>query len=307
MTNNILDIDHHVPSLYGPKRIDGYLAELLKTKCSRHELKTALKTGTILLNGKAVKPKAIVKEGDLIRGSLKLSETTSLTGESILLDIVFEDEDLMVINKPAGMVVHPGAGNKKGTLVNALLGRGSVLSSAGGRERPGIVHRLDKETSGLLLVAKNNRAHRGLQSQFEARSLSKTYLALVRGQVEYEEGHISEPIDRHPKILRKMAVSHAETARDAETQYRVLKRFRYATLLEVKILTGRTHQIRVHMAHLGIPVAGDELYGTKYPGERLGLHAAEIKFTHPITGAMMSFKSELPAEFKAMVEAAQNA
>ncbi len=181
-------------------------------------------------------------------------------------------------------------------------GNGYIIQSL-----DGIVHRLDKDTSGLLLVAKNNRAHRGLQSQFESRSLSKTYTALVRGKVEYEEGHISESIDRHGKIRRKMAVSHSETARDAETKYRVLKRFRYATLLEVKILTGRTHQIRVHMAHLGAPVAGDELYGTRHPGERLGLHASKIEFAHPTTGAIMSFKSELPAEFKEMIKKAESA
>lgn len=263
--------------------------------------------GLIRLNGKPAKPKALVKEGDLIEGSLPAARITALSPETIPLNVLFEDNDILVIDKPAGMVVHPGAGNKEGTLVHALLGRGSELSSLGGHQRPGIVHRLDKETSGLLLVAKNNRAHRALQSQFEARSLSKTYTALVKGKVEFEEGHVSEPIDRHAKIRRKMAVSYSETAREAETRYRVLKRFRYATLLEVKLLTGRTHQIRVHMAHLGHPVVGDELYGTRQPGERLALHASKIEFAHPTTEAIMSFKSEWPQDFKAMIQKAESA
>jgi len=299
-------IQHKVPSLYGPKRIDVYLSELLKGRFSRQELKAVLQNGGILLNGKSAKPRILVKEGDLIEGSLPAAQATTLFAEKLPLNVIFEDDDLLVIDKPAGMVVHPGAGNKKGTLVNALLGHGSALSSLGGHQRPGIVHRLDKETSGLLLVAKNNRAHRVLQSQFESRTLSKTYTALVKGKVEFEEGHVSEPIGRHGKIRQKMAVSHSETARDAETRYRVLKHFRTSTLLEVKTLTGRTHQIRVHMAHLGTPVAGDELYGTKRPGERLGLHASRIEFAHPTTGAIMSFKSELPNDFKAMIQKAEN-
>ncbi|PIU40560.1 MAG: RluA family pseudouridine synthase, partial [Candidatus Omnitrophica bacterium CG07_land_8_20_14_0_80_50_8] len=188
MTNPVSDIQHKVSSLYSPTRIDVYLTRLLKGKFSRQTLKTTLEKGGILINGKPAKPRILVKEGDWIQGALPAPEPSELSAERTPLNIVYEDADLLVIDKPAGMVVHPGAGNKKGTLVHALLGHGSPLSSLGGQQRPGIVHRLDKETSGLLLVAKNNRAHRGLGSQFESRTLSKTYTALVRGSVEFEQG-----------------------------------------------------------------------------------------------------------------------
>ena len=261
--------------------------------------------GEITVNGKIARPSLKVNEGDLIKAQLPRVRDNTPLAESIPLKIIYEDADLLVIDKPSGMVVHPGAGNRSGTLVNALLGRGSELSTSGGSERPGIVHRLDKETSGILLVAKNNRAHRMLQQQFESRSLSKTYIALVKGRVEFQEGHIDKAIGKHKKLRQKRAVSDLESARDAQTLYKVLKRFRYATLLEVKILTGRTHQIRVHMEHLGYPVAGDALYGTKQPGERLGLHAAKIEFMHPTTKKIISFESEWPADFKAMIERAE--
>ena len=297
--------EQKVAALYSPKRADVYLAEILKEKFSRQELKAVFEQGEITVNGKAAKPSLKLREGDLIEARLPKVRDSSLLAESIPIKVIYEDADILVIDKPSGMVVHPGAGNRSGTLVNALLGRGSDLSTAGGSERPGIVHRLDKETSGILLVAKNNRAHRALQEQFESRSLSKTYIALVKGRVEFEEGHVDKSIGKHKKIRQKRAVSDSETAREAQTRYRVLKRFRYATLLEVKILTGRTHQIRVHMQHLGYPVAGDELYGTRQPGERLGLHAAKIEFAHPKTGNIMSFESEWPADFKSMIEKAE--
>lgn len=299
--------EQKVSLLYTPKRIDLYLAEVFKGKFSRREFKASLDHGDILVNGKAARPSLQLKAGDLIEGRLPDTQELSIAAEAIPLKIIYEDSEILVIDKPSGMVVHPGAGNKKGTLVNALLGRGSPLSSVGGMQRPGIVHRLDKDTSGILLVAKNNNAHRVLQSQFESRSLSKTYIAIVKGRVEFEQGHIDKPIGHHPKIRERRAVSTAETARDAETRYRVLKRFRYATLLEVKILTGRTHQIRVHMEHLGHPVVGDELYGTRLNGERLALHAAKIEFAHPATGNIICFKSEWPDDFKAMIEKAEKA
>lgn len=296
-----------VPPLYTAKRIDSYLVDVFKGKYSRQEFKAVLDRGDIRVNGKAARPGLRLKEGDVIEGQLPEIRETSIDAELIPLKVIFEDSDILVIDKPVGMVVHPGAGNKKGTLVNALLGRGSALSSIGGIQRPGIVHRLDKETSGVLLVAKNNRAHRMLQAQFESRSLSKTYIALVKGQVEFEEGHIDKPIGPHTKIRQKRAISTADTARDAQTLYRVLKRFRYATLLEVKLLTGRTHQIRVHMEHLGYPIVGDELYGTRSKGERLALHAAKIEFVHPGSETTVSFKSEWPADLQAMIDKAEKA
>ncbi len=297
---------HEVPHIYIPKRIDAYLAEVLTGKFSRHEIKLAIEDKKVFLNGKTVRPRDEVTTGDRIEADLTAKKAFAMTGEDIPLKILFEDEFLLVVEKPAGMVVHPGAGNKQGTLVHALLGRGADLSSVGGKERPGIVHRLDKDTSGILLVAKTNAAHRALQAQFASRSLSKTYTALVRGKVEFEEGRVLEPIGHDPRIRGKMAVVHDdEKARDAESYYRVLKRFRYATLLSVRIVTGRTHQIRVHMAHLGYPVAGDVIYGTGKPGDRLCLHASKIEFSHPESGKIMSFESPIPADMAAVIKRAE--
>lgn len=294
-----------VPMLYLERRIDAWLAETLAGEYSRQEIKAALEKGEITLNGQPAKPKTGIKEGDRIEGRVASERSHSLVAESIPLKIIHEDEWLLIVDKPAGMVVHPGAGNKKGTLVHALLGHGSKLSSLSGIERPGIVHRLDKDTSGLLIVAKNNKSHRLLQAQFETRTLSKTYTALVRGQVGYEQGHVSEALARHTKLRGKMAVSKDERAKEAETQYVVMKRFKHSALLAVKILTGRTHQIRVHMAHLKHSVVGDEVYGTKQPGERLMLHATKLQFTHPGTGDNVEFESEWPDDFKKAVEKAE--
>ena len=297
---------HEVPSLYTPKRIDAYLAQVLTGQFSRQEIKAAMDDGKVFLNGKLAKPKDVVKQGDRVTADLLARKIFEMTGEKIPLKILYEDEAMLVVEKPAGMVVHPGAGNKRGTLVHALLGRGSDLSSVGGKDRPGIVHRLDKDTSGILLVAKNNIAHRALQAQFASRSLFKTYTALVRGRVEFEQGHILEPIGHDPKIRRKMAVSRDEKAREAESYYKVLKRFRYATLVEVRIVTGRTHQIRVHMKHLGHPVAGDVMYGTGKAGDRLCLHASKLKFLHPESGKLMEFESPLPQDMMAVIQKAEN-
>lgn len=300
-------ITHVVEKLYVPQRIDSYLSKALEGEFSREMLKKALEAGKILLNGKAVRPDEKVSNGDKIEGELKAREDFSLSAEKIPLEILYEDASLLVVNKPAGMVVHPGAGNKQGTLVNALLGRGGDLSSLGEKERPGIVHRLDKDTSGILLVAKNNAAHRALQTQFAERSLSKTYFALVKGRVEFQEGHIDASIGQDPHVRQKKAVSIAETAREAHTLYRVVRRFKYSTLLEVNIITGRTHQIRVHMAHLGYPVVGDKLYGNVNDPRRLALHAAKIEFSHPKTGKMIKFECPIPEDFSALIQEAENA
>ncbi|MBI3252094.1 MAG: RluA family pseudouridine synthase [Candidatus Omnitrophica bacterium] len=296
-------LDQVVPALREPTRIDVFLARALVGKFSRQEVKRSLDEGRILLNARPAKPRLLVKEGDRITGEMISQKHSPLLAESIPLSVVYEDECLLVIDKPAGMVVHPGAGNKKGTLVHALLGRDSALSTAGGAERPGIVHRLDKDTSGLMVVAKDNVSHRFLQAQFASRTFSKTYTALVKGRVEFEEGRISKSIGRDPKVRRKRAVSSDASAKEAETRYRVLERFSHATLLEVKILTGRTHQIRVHLACLGYPVVGDVLYGSGKPGSsvRLGLHASKIGFTHPKTGESVEFESKLPDDFEALI------
>ncbi len=302
-----IDLTISPSDLPGPvsRRLDAFLTHALGGRFSRQEIKSAIERGEILLEGKPAKPKSPVKSGDRIQGRVHTEKESALEPESIPIKIIYEDESLLVVDKEVGMVVHPGAGAKKGTLVHALLGRGGELSTAGGRERPGIVHRLDKETSGLLVVAKTNEAHRLLQAQFQERTFSKIYTALVKGRVEFEEGHVMEPIGHHPKMRRKMAVSRASSARSAESHYRVKRRFRYATLVEVKIVTGRTHQIRVHMQHLGNPVLGDELYGTKEIGQRLALHASKIEFTHPKTGKIMKFESPLPEELVRMIEIAE--
>jgi 23S rRNA pseudouridine1911/1915/1917 synthase len=302
-------IDLTVQSPVLVKRIDAYLAAALSPDFSREEIKSCLKDGKVFLNGRMARPSDAVKEGDRITGELVSEKIATAQGEDIPVNVVFEDDWFLVVEKPAGLVVHPGAGNRTGTLVNALLGRKTPLSSMGGAMRPGIVHRLDKETSGLLLVAKTNVAHRKLQAQFAARSLSKVYIALVRGRVEFEEGRVEAPMERDVKVRRRMDIARAGEGRDALTHYRVLGRYRFATLVEVKIVTGRTHQIRVHMRHLGHPVVGDTLYGktgeAKEP--RLALHAAKIEFLHPKTGKIMRFESPVPPEMKAMIEKAKEA
>lgn len=298
-------VNLEVTALWQSERIDAYLARHLKGRYSREEIKRSILSGGIKVNGQSAKPRLLLKPGDRIEAELSVPGPSCLAPEEMPLEVVYEDEDLLVIDKPAGLVVHPGAGHGHGTLVNALLGRGSRLSTLSGRARPGIVHRLDKETSGLMVIAKTNSVHRFLQAQFADRSISKTYLAVVSGHVEFEEGHVSEPIGRHPKAQRKMAVLRSVRAKDAQTRYRVLKRFRHATLLEVKLLTGRTHQIRVHMAHLGNPVIGDELYGTRGIFSRHALHACRIQFVHPKSGKLMKFESPPPADFEAILEKLQ--
>ncbi|MCG3176365.1 MAG: Ribosomal large subunit pseudouridine synthase D [Candidatus Omnitrophica bacterium] len=294
-----------VGPLYQPKRIDAYLASALEERYGRKRLKEALDAGQVYLNDRPAKPSSLVKTGDRIRGQAVTVLPSTLQPENIPVSIVYEDKDLLVVDKPAGMVVHPGAGNKSGTLVNALLGRGTALSASAGADRPGIVHRLDKDTSGVLLVAKNDRALRRLQAQFQARSLSKTYLALVKGRVEYEEGRVELPIGPDGKQRGRMRVARDGKGREAETRYRVVRRYPHATLIEASPVTGRTHQIRVHMAHLGHPVVGDEIYGTRTGNQRLGLHAARIRFEHPTSGKTLTLESAPPPEFAELLKEAE--
>ena len=312
-----------VPAVAAGKRLDVYLVGVLENQFSREEIKHLIETSHVHLNGKLVKPRTLIKEGDRVTADIPVclprEGKTLPKAEAIELWVIYEDDVFLVVDKPAGMVVHPGAGNKSGTLVNALLGRNTVLSSMGSGSRPGIVHRLDKETSGLLVVAKTNRAHWKLQTQFAERTLSKTYTALVRGNVEFEEGTIDKPIGRHPKILKKMAVTPLEKGREALTRYRVLKRYRHTTLLEIKPLSGRTHQIRVHLAHLGHPVVGDAVYGnqsaenrvgsrpaTEPVGSRHALHASKLEFIHPENGKLVQFESPLPDDFKQLIRKADS-
>lgn len=289
------------------RRLDAYLVSALEGRFSREEIKEALKNGRIYVNGKSAKPSQVPKAGDQLTGELHVEKKSPLVGEDIPVKVLYEDDDILAVDKPMGMVVHPGAGRKKGTLVHALVGRGGELSEGGDANRPGIVHRLDRDTSGVILVAKTNRAHRVLQEQFAARSLTKKYLALVRGSVEFEEGHIEAAIGRDPKIRTQRAVSRETDAREALTHYKVLERFRYTTYLEITPSTGRTHQIRVHLAHLGYPVLGDRLYGTKNETTRLMLHASRIEFDHPITHKRLVIESPLPDDFQSVLHDARAA
>lgn len=300
MNENLVDLQ--VPAHHTKKRMDAFLAEAFQKTSSRQNIQLAIKSHKLLLNGNPAKPKTILRQGDKITGVLEFENTQTMVAENIPLKVIYEDKDIIVIDKPAGMVVHPGAGNKTGTLANALLGRASKWSTLNGSQRPGIVHRLDKDTSGVILAAKNDSVHRHLQVQFAERTISKTYQALVKGVVEYEEGHIDQAIGRDPKSRIKMAVTRPMNARSAQTYYKVLRRFSCQTLLEVKITTGRTHQIRVHLSHAGFPVIGDKLYGKKSIGSsRLGLHASKIQLIHPVTGKIMTFVSEPPDDFKKMI------
>ncbi len=298
------DFDLIVGPLYAPKRIDAYLVEAFLGEFSRQEIQAAIKQNKIYLREKPAQSKTLVKEGDKIHGELLCKPPSLLIAEKIPLNVIYEEDDFLVVDKPAGMVVHPGAGNKKGTLAQALLARDTPLSDMGGKERPGIVHRLDKDTSGLLVIAKNNRTHRDLQRQFMERQVAKTYLALVHGKLRFEEGQIKAYMGRDSKDRTKKSIVSTENAggKLSQTHYRVMERFAKSTLLEVKILTGRTHQIRVHMAHLKHPIFGDKLYGLKDEYKRLGLHAKHLEFSHPKSGKLISFESPAPQDLQEMID-----
>jgi len=225
--------------------------------------------------------------------------------EPIPLDVLFEDDDLIIINKPADLTVHPGAGQREHTLVNALLSHCTTLSGIGGKERPGIVHRLDKETSGCLVVAKNDIAHRELSKQFAARTVEKIYLALVAGKLRKPTGVIEENIGRHPVQRKRMSVS-SKRGRAAKTEYRVIRSSDQASLVECRLHSGRTHQIRVHLHHLGHPVLGDKIYAPRFAKNfhRQMLHAWKLGFRHPCTGEWRSFEASLPADFNEAIRAA---
>lgn len=275
------------------QRLDKFLSE--NTEFSRSRIKKLIESGHITVNGKKAEPSYKLKKEDKVDIDVPESEKSELEAEEIPLDIIYEDKDILVLNKPRGLTVHPGAGNRSGTLVNALLHHysGSRLPTIGGVERPGIVHRLDKDTSGVLLVAKNDKAHQSLSAQFKDRTIQKTYLAIVKGSPKKDEGTISEPIGRHPVNRKKMAVS--QKGREAITHYKVLKRFKNYSLVELRPKTGRTHQLRVHMKHLGHPISGDPIYNEgDDSNHRLQLHAYKIRFLHPSTGKEMEFEAKLP-------------
>ncbi|MDQ6862170.1 MAG: RluA family pseudouridine synthase, partial [Verrucomicrobiota bacterium] len=240
-------------------RLDRFLA-LELPDFSRSRLQALIEGGLVRLNAETPRTREIVRTDDVVQLTVPAAEKIEAQAEDIALQILFEDDDLLVIDKPAGMVVHPGAGNQEHTLVNALLGHCTELSGIGGKERPGIVHRLDKETSGCLIVAKNDTAHRELSRQFAARTVKKIYLALVAGRLRSATGTIDAPIGRHPVHRQRMSISKTSRGRSALTEYRVLRSGSEMSLVECELHSGRTHQIRVHLHHLGHPIMGDKLY-----------------------------------------------
>lgn len=285
------------------KRLDKFLADHFIEKFSRSYLQKLLAEGRILLNGEIPKRHHIVNTGEIIEVRVPEPERANIRGEKIPLDIVYEDEYLLVINKPQGMVTHPAPGNYTGTLVNALLAHCDDLSGIGGVLKPGIVHRLDKGTSGLLVVAKTDETHKDLSKQFKNKTTKRVYLALVKGNVELDNGVVELPIGRSVRDRKKMAVKFDdEHSKGAITHYKVIKRFGNFTLLECTLKTGRTHQIRVHLSYIGHSILGDEKYGTKGNFKAPMLHAAQIGFTHPMTKKFMEFTSEPPKEMSEIIK-----
>ncbi len=282
----------------GGERLDQALAALLPG-LSRMQAKRLIQAAAVTVNGEPCKPAYRVMPGDRLEVELPKAEEPAIRPESIPLSLVYEDAYLLAVDKPAGLVVHPGAGHETGTLVHALLARYPEVIDVGGVGRGGIVHRLDKETSGLLLVARDAATHAALQRQFKRRQVSKTYLALVEDRVEPREGIIEAPIGRSKRERKRMAVLHS--GRPAVTQYRVLRIFRGYTLLEVRPHTGRTHQVRVHLAWLGYPVVGDRVYGRQRQPllpHRHFLHASRLAFVHPVTGEKLELEAPLPPELE---------
>ncbi len=278
---------------FNGQRLDLYLVKSLPEKRSRTFIQQLISSGNVFCCGKLVKPHHKVKTGELILVELVEEKEVNLQPENIPLEIVYEDDDLLVVNKPIGLVVHPAPGNYSGTLVNALLYHCQKLSNVNHPLRPGIVHRLDKDTSGLMLVAKNNFTHSALAKQFLQHKIKRCYIALVKGIVQFDEGVVDLPLGRSQRDREKIAVSFHKS-RAAKTVYRVLKRFKDRSLLELTPHTGRTHQLRVHLAYLGHPILGDEKYGDKNSFNRLALHAKSIGFIHPRTNKFMEFSSEVP-------------
>ena len=283
-------------------RLDQFLAKRLP-EFSRSRLQQLIRDGFVRLNNSTSRPRQIVRDGDKIELTEPPLEKIETLPEAIPLEILFEDDDLIVINKPPGLVVHPGAGHREHTLVNALLNHCATLSGIGGKERPGIVHRLDKETSGCLVVAKNDATHRDLSRQFAARTVEKIYLALVAGKLRKPAGVIEGKIGRHPFHRKRMSATTLR-GRAARTEYHVIRSSDQASLIECRLHSGRTHQIRVHLHHLGHPVLGDKVYAQRLAKDfpRQMLHAWKLGFRHPRTEEWKSFEAPWPDDFAAAIK-----
>lgn len=299
-----------VPISEAGARLDLWLARQTLT-LSRARLQALIRDGHVTVNGRTVKERHKARPGDVVKLVIPPPVVTALIPEAIPLDIIYEDADLLVINKPAGLVVHPAAGHASGTLVNALLHHCGSLAAIGGEQRPGIVHRLDRDTSGIMVVAKSDRALSGLMNQFKQRTIHKHYVALVWGHPSPEQGTIATLIGRH-RVDRKKMSAQPKTGRAAITHYELVERLGNVSLVGLRLETGRTHQIRVHMAHRGFPIVGDAQYGSRSSRalplavDRQMLHAATLAFTHPVTGRPLSFTAPWPDDLKALVTAMRN-
>ena len=286
------------------KRLDSFLAEKNTAKYTRSFIGKMIEENLVLYNGKPSKASTKIKTGDRIELFEKEPEPLAVKGEEIPLEIVYEDDDLMVINKPRGMVVHPAPGHTSGTLVNAVLSHaGESLSSINGVLRPGIVHRIDKDTSGLILVCKNDFSHKALAKQLEEHSITRRYHAICSGRLKEEQGTVSAPIGRDEKNRKQQAINYKH-GKEAITHYRLLENLQNASLLECRLETGRTHQIRVHMKSIGHPLLGDPLYGPKknlYAIKGQALHAMILGFVHPRSGEYMEFSADYPEDFQKLL------
>jgi len=299
-----MDTTFNLTALQSGVRLDSLIAETFP-ELSRSAAQKLMENGLVTLNGKAVKKNHKTSSGETFEITLPEPEITDVVPQNIPLDVVYEDNDVIVINKPRGMVVHPAPGHPDGTLVNALLYHCSdSLSGIGGMIRPGIVHRIDMDTSGLLIVAKNDSAHTHLSAQLSDRSLSRVYEAVVYGRIKEDSGTINAPIGRHPTDRKRMAVTD-KNSRSAVTHFEVIARYNGFTHVRCILETGRTHQIRVHMAHIGHPLLGDLVYGKKKPDKGISgqcLHAKKLKFIHPATNIHLSFDTELPEYFSEVLK-----
>ena len=284
------------------ERVDAFLRR--KTELSRSRVSELILSGALSINGKEqLKPSYKVESGQCISLAVPDTQAVDIAPQNIPIDILYQDRDIVVINKPCGMVVHPAAGNEDGTLVNALMYHIRDLSGIGGEMRPGIVHRLDKDTSGLILVAENDKAHTVMSEQFKSRTMEKHYRAVAFGSFSQDTDLIDAPIARHPVDRKKMAV--VPDGKPSQTEWRVIERLRGATYLDVHLLTGRTHQIRVHMQSVGHPLLGDKIYAphikTSVHVPRLMLHAYSLAFTHPVTGEHMELTAPIPEQFSTVL------
>ena len=298
-----------------PENLSGLRADIavsyLRPDLTRSRIRRLIGEKSILVEGKAIKPSKRLNCGELISVVIPPPEPLNVKPQDIKISIIYEDEDVILVNKPPGLTVHPGAGIKEGTLVNALLYRCKGLSGIGGKIRPGIVHRLDKNTSGIIVVAKNDFSHQNLVDQFKARLVKKMYIALVVGEIKKDSGTFSSPITRHPKNRVKMTTK-TKRGREALTTWRVLKRYDQVTMVDIEPKTGRTHQIRVHFADNGFPLLGDDVYGPRryrtpfleYVSKKLGrqaLHASKLCFNHPKSGNRMEFSAPLADDLRDVI------